>query len=373
MAWKEITIATRYLKRQFEKGVGRSIAKVLTELITNADDSYRRIEEECRRTGDLEKEKEAKPIIIVIDRGKKTISVIDQAQGFDVKRMEECFVPYGGESSDRRQGITTRSLFGKGLRDVLFTQTRGIVKSIWDNKSCIAEFRWRSKDGQNRPGVDIKPGPRVAKDLREGWGIVRNGTSVEFRIREDIALPRHQVLAERLSNFYMLRLINSNPKRRVIVKSIYSGDRIEESPITYSPPIGELRLSQEITLEYESFPPIQGSIEIFRSAEDLVQDEHGYEERQGGLLITDEDDNVLDLTLFEYNRDVAARKLFGRVKLNGIGKIIREKLNAREPEEILTETRDGFNKDHSLHKLLSKRMSAILKPLVEKERAAGES
>ncbi len=334
MTWREISVATRYLKRQFEKGIGKSIAKVLTELITNSDDSYRRIENEHRRAGNQERTTEKKTILIVVDRERETISVIDQAEGFDAQRMEECFVPYGAESSDRRKGMTTRSLFGKGLRDVLFTQTKGAVKAIKDGQSCIAEFRWRSKDGQDRPGVDIKDGPRVTRELRKGLGIAGNGSCVEFRIREDISFPQHRVLIERLSNFYMLRVINSNPSREVIVKSIYSHDRIEENVLTYSPPVGELLLEQDLALEYDNFPPIRGSIEIFRAAEDLVQDEHGYEERQGGLLVTDEDNNVLDLTLFDYNRDPAARKLFGRVKLNGIGKIIREKLNAAEPEEI---------------------------------------
>ena len=38
-----IEVAGRYFKRQFQKAVGKSVLKVLTELMTNADDSYRRL------------------------------------------------------------------------------------------------------------------------------------------------------------------------------------------------------------------------------------------------------------------------------------------------------------------------------------------
>ncbi|PZR64025.1 MAG: hypothetical protein DLM71_04095 [Chloroflexi bacterium] len=39
----DITFDKNYIRRQFEKAVGRSVVKVLTEPMTNSDDSYERL------------------------------------------------------------------------------------------------------------------------------------------------------------------------------------------------------------------------------------------------------------------------------------------------------------------------------------------
>lgn len=46
MAEIELKVASRYIRRQFEKAIGKSIIKLLTELITNSDDSYSRLGEQ---------------------------------------------------------------------------------------------------------------------------------------------------------------------------------------------------------------------------------------------------------------------------------------------------------------------------------------
>jgi len=68
----------RYLRLQFEKAVGKSIPKILTELITNSDDSYKRMAKES--DPQMFNEGFGK-IDIVANRRKRTIRVVDQAQG----------------------------------------------------------------------------------------------------------------------------------------------------------------------------------------------------------------------------------------------------------------------------------------------------
>jgi hypothetical protein len=46
-----LEFATRQIRRTFERAIGRSIAKILTELVTNSDDSYRRISEAAKQDG----------------------------------------------------------------------------------------------------------------------------------------------------------------------------------------------------------------------------------------------------------------------------------------------------------------------------------
>ena len=62
-------------------------------------------------------------------------------------------------------------------------------------------------------------------------------------------------------------------------------------------------------------------------SEPLSQGEAEKDEREGGLLIVDENNNVYDLTLFDYDLFDSARKLHGIIRIHGIRDLINEKLN----------------------------------------------
>jgi Histidine kinase-, DNA gyrase B-, and HSP90-like ATPase len=207
----ELQIATRQLRRTFERAIGKSIAKILTELVANSDDSYRRLAE-ASQNPNIE---EPAQIIIVFERAKKKFSVIDHAEGMTDEEMRERFVTYGQESVDRSKGYKTRSLFGKGLRDVLFTQRNGQVKSIKNGLFYNCRFRWKDSDGHERPVVDIKSPSRVTNELRKALSIPEIGTQVEFTLKEDVPSPQLEKLIATLSQFYLLRMINSSPHREV--------------------------------------------------------------------------------------------------------------------------------------------------------------
>jgi len=363
----EVSIAPRYIRRQFEKAVGSSIVKVLTEPITNSDDSYNDL---LAQNGPGAASMAGfGAIAIEVDRTRRTFAIVDQGEGLNDKDMEEHFTTYGEESAGRAEH-KTRSLFGKGLRDVVFTQVNGQVKSIKDGKSHVCRFRWRSKGGKDRPYVDVQRGPRVTSELRESWGITGNGTRVEFKLRDTLHMPQFDRLAERLENFYMLRLITANPDRRVELRMRRGKAVIDERLIRCASPAASSTTelsSKTWTVSYEGHD-IQATAELCAFSDDMVQAENGYEEREGGLLVFDENDAVLDLTLFGFDSDPAAARLFGTLKLDGVGALIREKLNDAIPEEILTETRDGFDTKHSFYRQLRQDVDAWLKPFVEEER-----
>lgn len=309
-------------------------------------------------------------IAVVANRRKKRIFVTDQAQGMSIEEMQK-FGQYGAESGDRRSGWRTRSLFGKGLRDVLFTQKYGVVKSIKNSQSSIANFYYgaiKRGSGEEQPIVEVEDHPpRVNQDLRFAWGIRKNGTAVEFRLREDVSFPRRETLLEKLGKFYMLRLINSNPERELSLKYIDSSGQETVDRINYAFPRGELILPKkqfEMKLENRIF---ELELEIWRAENDLSQGMSGYEDREGGLLVLDEDDNVMDLTLFKYDNDPAASRLFGKLKVKGAGEYIRAKLNYKPPEEVLSENREGFVQKHVFFKKLAETVEVALKPIMEDE------
>jgi hypothetical protein len=364
-----LTFAERHLKRIFTRAVGKSIPKILTELITNADDSYRRIVDSANQASKQAELEDPAPIAIIFERSKRQFSVIDHAEGLTDEEMEERFVTYGQESPDRERGFRTRSLFGKGLRDVLFTQYHGQVKSIKNELFYNCRFRWKEVDGTQRPIVDIKAPCRVTPELRKALRIPRNGTRVEFQLAEDIHNPQPDKLIDLIKNFYLLRMINSSPHREVILEVIpRHGRESSETQISYRFPKIEVMDRFEDDLKTDTGATIHIEGEIGSAEKEMTQGEVGYVEREGGLLVIDEDDNVLELSLFGFDEDTAARRLSGILRLKGAGAFIRAKLNQKDPEEVLTETRDGFDKNHPFFRALRTRIQPRLEPIISKIR-----
>lgn len=360
-----IEFATRQIKRTFERAIGKSLPKILTELVTNADDSYRRLIEPG--SDDID----PKRILVMFERSKRRFSVTDNAEGLTDEEMRHRFLYYGQESSDRSRGFRTRSLFGKGLRDVLFTQTHGQVKSIKDGKLYTCRFRWKSSGGQERPIIDIKPSARVTPELREALRIPNNGTRVEFVLRDDVRTPRLDRLVSSLSRFYMLRMINSRSAREVLLEQIDRRGQAHRHQLVYRFPEAEPQEGFSDHLETDIGSSIEIVGEISLAGEELTQGEVGYVDREGGLLVLDEDEAVLDLHLFGFDDDPAARRVCGIVRLNGAGAYIRAKLNQSDPEEILTETRDGFDKQHPFYRQLRAKINPQLAPVIERLRELG--
>jgi hypothetical protein len=356
-------MALRYKRLQFEKGVGRSMPKIITEPITNSDDSYKRMSSPSKSSETFGE------MVVIANRRKRKISVLDQAEGISTEEMLQKFVWYGEDSGDRAAGFRTRSLFGKGLRDALFTQKGAAVKSIKNNQCSIAKFyygRMRGSDQEDAiVDIDDHP-PRVNNNIRTSWGIKENGTLVEFRLRDDVRFPKKDRLLEKLSKFYMLRMINSNPSRRIALRYIDTSGHETIDQILYAFPTGERMDGKTLQMDFDN-RTFKIEVEIFRSEVDLSQAAAGYEDREGGLLVLDEDDNVLDLTLFRYDNDPAGSKLFGKLRIHGAGEYIRSKLNSKSPEAVLSEEREGLVKSHGFYKKVASTVEEILKPIIEEE------
>jgi hypothetical protein len=98
---------------------------------------------------------------------------------------------------------------------------------------------------------------------------------------------------------------------------------------------------------------------VYRAETPLTQ---SGEDREGGILIYDRQGAVLDLTLFEFDRDDYASRLFGMLE---IGRF-RELLKAEE--NVLTDTRDGLERKHPFTQTLAEVVQERLRPIIEHER-----
>jgi hypothetical protein len=161
-------------------------------------------------------------------------------------------------------------------------------------------------------------------------------------------------------------MINSSPHREITLISL--GRRNVERQLTYQFPVIEVKDRFEQMLHTDISSEIAVQVEIGVGAEELSQGEVGYGDREGGLLVIDEDDSVLDLHLFGFDEDPAARTISGTVRLIGAGRYIRTKLNQSDPEEVLSETRDGFSREHPFYRQLRDDLYPRLQPIVARLR-----
>jgi len=351
-----VQFASRYIKRKQSDAVGKNLLKTLTEPITNSDDSYGEIVK-----SELGSEKAVFPITISIDRQKRLVRVIDCAQGITASEFRSKFEVYGAAKSSAYKGGNSRGIFGQGISDVLFYHRDGKIKSIKDGEASICSFYWK-KDKQYINIERLKiPTAKVSKE----WGINGDrGTVVEF-VLDNTTLHEYENLVKKLSVFYMLRLINNNDRREV--KLVYKDKgKTKESDIKYEFPKGDLVESEKFTLKFEDYDPVTADVQLYKSATSLptVGDE-----RENGLLVYDDKEAVYDQTFFGLDDLPGADKFFGSMKLSGAREIILKKINdPKHPEAILSDSRDGFNKQHDFYKQLALSVKDWLFPILNEER-----
>lgn len=340
----EISDDPRKIKRGMNVAIRNDLVKILTELITNSDDSHGRMIKRGENT------KGARKIEIRIDKRTSEIFVIDNAEGMDIDTLKNNFETYGSDKSGRSSGYKVRGLFGQGALDVMLTRENSVIQSAKDGKLNESIFYWDENDKRK---VLTKESEQRLREFRHEYNIKQNGTVVRFSLKsrfdsKKITMPIN--LKDKLQNFYMLRHIFSNPDLDVCL-----GDKTGKKDnfiLNYKFP----KFDEENTLfdNYISFnfeqKKINGKLKLYKA-----KDKNKMEKRFGDLqiLVYDDEKNVYDNTFFQFEKLPGAEYVYGELELQGTADIIRNKLNAKSPELILTDTREGFDKRCDFYKKLA--------------------
>ncbi len=390
MASRQVKLAGRKWRRQFEESaVAQSLAKALTEPITNSYDSYRRQAGESETSTGLVDElfkvpvgthlvhsdvarklpsQREKRIVVSINRTKtsgrepRECRILDNAEGMSAATLEEKFEHYGLEKSGAKSGQAVRGLFGQGLYDVLYSHAPGEIRSVFGGQASVCKFSWGEDD---QPHYEVTSLGSVTSRVRKDWRLTQDGTLVVCQLSERCRIPQQDdAVVARLANFYMLRLINSDPSASVVIEQARR-DGTSESRLRYEFPRGQVVKRFSTTMKYEQYPPIAVEGTIVRSDTVLPGRDAG-DERGCGLLIVDETDTVYDQTFFpKYEMSVALNSIYGVVRLVGIREILRDKLEGGVA--LVTETRDGFDKSTEFLSLLESTVLAQIEETLRRE------
>jgi hypothetical protein len=324
--------------RDINKIMGKDLRKYITELLTNSDDSYERLEKE-----DPAIVEDIKIIEVELFRNRREIVVKDYAEGMTEDTLVSIFQKYGADTSRSNEVKSVRGMFGQGATDVMFSAalddlTAKII-TIKDNVCTEADF---VLDGPEKNRVlSLPESPIDLETARLRYNINKNGTVAIFGVPKAVTIPRTDNLVSDLSNFYMLRFLLSKPNRKV---GFLDADTSKRFTLKYD--LNEFRnypllVESEIKFEVEN-REITGNI-CLRRQDDKNSDE--------GILVF-ESGIAFDNQFFDRRNVAGMNKVVGRLELNGAIELIRKFLNEDKPEEIISDTRDGFNRQHDFYKAL---------------------
>jgi hypothetical protein len=405
MAKRVITWAGREKRRQTNKAVGGSFLKTVTELVTNSDSAVKRhfglshsagLVEAILELGagdrldtavlkkSIPRRKEGRIVVEVYSKQwgvlfpSRTCQVIDYGPGMSEEELDSNFGEY---AKAKAKGQRTRSLFGRGALDVFLYHSNqredgGVdpaaqVFSVKNGVLSLCRVYWGETKGEDDSIVETQTLGKVNADLLKKYGLpddlTHSGTVVRFLLAAGTRIPLESSFLPAIANFYMLRLIAADPAMRVMLRRYRTGGWLEER-LRYDFDLGTVLLRSADVFVHPRIGKVPIDILVARSDRRMGYDPFNYERRENGLLFVDDDDSVLDLTLLpEYDKNPLLSRLYGVVRLSGIRGPLETLLEARYPEAVLTETRDGFDPKNEIAAALLKVIEKHVKPIYDTE------
>lgn len=395
----EIEPAAREWRRQFANVI-RSFAKTVTEAVTNSDSSYKRRYALPDASGlvdlilhcplgtrlDSSSLKQQLPqnfqreVQIHLftakghDRMPRSCDIVDFAEGLSGAEIPEAFRLYAANKTEVSKGRPGRSLFGRGVSDVLLGHKGGELYSFKEGVLTHASFSFDPSPGKPRVEGQEIPNPSKQSLSAANLRLGENGTCVRFLLADDCRIPDEGTIVTLLSRFYMLRLINSDPSVTVRLFRYRGGGKVHQDLLDYDFPLGDVigkfdfdpQIPKEITKK--AFPPIRVQGIVSRAdVEAPLKGRESRDARENGILIVDDTDAVLDLTFLpDFEGAPYLGKIFGLIRLSGIRPILEYFLDQGK-ESPLTTTRDGFDPRHEFTQFLFGELRKQLEPIYRKE------
>lgn len=327
---RKLEATARAFQQLADHTIKKDPIRALVELITNSDDSYKRLEKMgIEQTG---------KIIIQIKRyrGQAQIKIIDYAEGMSANLMDKAVGMYGSETHGFEGGEGGRSFFGRGLKEAILSMGEGFVYSIQNNfynESVLTLEKYEREI------------PKEADQAhKDKLGIYSRGTDITLVVdRPGIKIPQFDTLKRQLELHFALRDILSSSKREIILIEKDQNNNIKnEVKLSYIAPKAELIISKSLILsEYNN---VEVNLQVFKASEPLTGRDEGYT-RQNGIIICSYG-AIHDIGLFKFEGEELAANLFGRFSCTEIDVLLRKN------EPIVTDNRDGLDWSHPLNKAI---------------------
>jgi len=353
----------RYQRQNMERAMRGQIERGLIELITNADDSYRDLEEYGKQV--------AGKIRIEIDRKRKgqpsIVIVRDRAAGMDRVEMYNKLGTLGRRTSGFEKGKARRGLHGRGARDIAAFGTvhfKSIKNEEYNHLIVPPSLECRFTEPTEK---------KASQEIRQKLGIPKgNGTVITIEVDKRFKLPLHETLRKNFPQYYSLRDVFSNPKREVILVDL---NKDSEDTLRYKYTIGECIFDEVVMIP--NFPGVTTHLIICKHDTAFEQDNLPYRE---GILVKSSA-AIHDCTYFGFESEPFSWRFTGESHCEYIDNLIREYDDREEenpddpnhpidnPKRLLDPFRDGLILDHPFILKLYEVSRRILQPFIEELKA----
>ncbi len=349
----EVKDALRKVQRDLKESLSNDVVSYISEILTNSDDSYRRLENSGSVSRDM-----IKPISIQIIKERRkvggyVIQITDNAEGMSETELRQKFESYGADKSNG-EVLYTRGLFGQGATDVLFNAAydgkTAMIETIKNGEITRAKFNWdNDKNLKLVEFVSLAKTNNRLDEIRKSLGITDNGTRVSFGIPNRLKF-NIKTIKDEIEKYPFFRFLLSSPNRRVTLN--YPDQLIDEELSSESYLIKDLepinRTKFTFTFDNKS---VDAEIELFKTE----QGKHNQ-----SLLIIDQNKVIYDDHYFGYDTNPKAKLLAGYLTIYDFYKIIRLGLNSDNPYALIRDNRKGIETTHEFYKLLRDKVSQIL-------------
>ncbi|MCD6521430.1 ATP-binding protein [Candidatus Calescamantes bacterium] len=339
----KLEVVHRVIKHSADLTI-RSPLEAIVELVTNSDDSYKRLEAKgIKVKGDIH---------IRIRRKKngkcEFIQVIDHAEGMDSSTLYRA-LRFGGATSGLLEGQSVRGFFGRGLKEAIIGLGKGTIATYKDGKESAVEIWWEKGEAKFKVLTRERPTN------------MPNGTSVFIEVHKEVSLPTFKTLRRMIENHYSLRKICENPHRKVKFTmegfgalKARSGEGGRTEFLSFIPPSSVLKKAGKFTLSKAG----EITIKIYESKEKLNFSPSD-PSSLAGIVITTEG-IPLDLQLFGFDSDETAYYFWGELDWPLLGELLRQ-----DDPSLLNPHRCGINWRHQICQEVYQAVHTILKKLVE--------
>ena len=319
---------------------GQNFVEMVAEIITNADDSYSRIEEQ---TGDYSPKK----INIYFDRRKDEFVVVDFAEGMGEKELTSIFKKYADDTSNTNDTNKVRGMFGRGATDVLIesslVQKENFLVSFKGEEATKLVFKFDENSNKSFTRESLKE--EQANYYRKEYNVVGNGTIVKFGTGRKY--PKDVINA--ISDYYMLRFIFDNDNRNIMFYDLNEQTtthvKNDMSYFNYC----DVLCEETFYIKYKD-NKLKANLKIVNNP-DKTPNHY--------ILIYDEKKAVYEDTCFNRDKEAGIDKIEGRLEINGLTTFAKKMMN-EFGETIITPTRDGFEIKHDFYKDLKNKVDKYI-------------
>ncbi len=343
---KDLQINPRIIE-QLSKATVKSLVDGIVELVTNCDDSYKRLEDEGQEVGGK--------IEVYVNRKKggicEKLIVKDFAAGMTKEQLEKA-IEFAGVTSGFEEGRSVRGLFGRGLKETIIALGDGEIKTIKNGKECKTKL-WFDKK-LRKPQYDDD----LLEDIKNTQE--KDGTVITINItNEKIKILEYQNFKEQLSKHYALRDINGSKHRdiRLTFEDLKRKSKFD-TKIIFSHPEGKKVKEEDIKIHGYGD---KIKVVIYESSTSLDSPQYNPFGLAGILIKTK--GAILDNQLFRFDNDSAGLYFFGEAICEGM----EERLRKGETE-IIDPNRSGLEWRHEYCLALSREIEKVLEPYVLEKR-----